>query len=293
MGSPVSMASLQIDPLPPGGRPEPGIFSPQDVWWEVMRERVTLVGGLCALLLQVANPRVAAGVLDHSSFDVTPVTRLNATMRAVLHVTFGDKDQAEAAARRVSRRHAPVVGRVGSMVATRGENAAYSAADPVLSRWVLIGLVWTAHSVMNKFVRTLDTDESDRFVEEAGRFGALFGVQQPEWPRTWNDLERQFTTSIATQVEVGPGAARIATSLLSARYTGILRVSPLILESVTSALLPPALRHPYRLDLTARRRMVDRAATSAIRGSLPALPRSVRFWPHEDAALRRIFGSKA
>ena len=41
-------------------------FSPDSMIWRVDREMVLLLGGGRALLMQLAHPKVAAGVADHS-----------------------------------------------------------------------------------------------------------------------------------------------------------------------------------------------------------------------------------
>jgi uncharacterized protein (DUF2236 family) len=55
-------------------------------------ERLVLLGWTRAILLQLAHPLIAAGVYDHSSFRATPwaaVSRLHATVRAMLALSFG------------------------------------------------------------------------------------------------------------------------------------------------------------------------------------------------------------
>lgn len=53
------------------------------------------LGGLSALLLQLAHPLVAAGVAEHSSFRVDPVQRLMLTLEMLLVTTFGDIRQVD------------------------------------------------------------------------------------------------------------------------------------------------------------------------------------------------------
>src|SRR6476660_3587489 len=56
-------------------------------------ERVVLLGWPRAILMQVAHPLIAAGVLDHSTFResaVAPIRRLHATVQAMLGLTVGD-----------------------------------------------------------------------------------------------------------------------------------------------------------------------------------------------------------
>ena len=94
------LASLGLDlpPLEPGERWDPGLFGPDSTVWRIGRERILLAGGPAALLLQIAHPLVAAGVTNHSGFSEDPFLRLRATLDATLRITFGDREQARRAA---------------------------------------------------------------------------------------------------------------------------------------------------------------------------------------------------
>ncbi|HZD17088.1 MAG TPA: oxygenase MpaB family protein, partial [Actinomycetota bacterium] len=54
----------------PGRNGDPGLFGPGTLAWRLNAETVLLLGGGRALLMQIAHPRVAAGVADHSDFTV-------------------------------------------------------------------------------------------------------------------------------------------------------------------------------------------------------------------------------
>src|ERR1700733_2781811 len=89
---------------------------------------VLIVGGARAILLQVADPVVAAAVARHSDFAHRPVERLRNTLTFPYAVVLGTADDANAAAAHVNRRHVPV----------RGAN------DPDLQLWVAATLYDTA-----------------------------------------------------------------------------------------------------------------------------------------------------
>ena len=69
-----------VPPLPSGTPGDPGLTGPDSVMWRISRERVVALGGLSAVLLQLAHPLVAAGVAEHSSFQEDPVRRLKLTL---------------------------------------------------------------------------------------------------------------------------------------------------------------------------------------------------------------------
>jgi uncharacterized protein (DUF2236 family) len=48
-------------------------FTPETMIWQVDREMVLLLAGGRALLMQLAHPKVAAGVAEHSHFKGDPL----------------------------------------------------------------------------------------------------------------------------------------------------------------------------------------------------------------------------
>src|SRR5438105_15468315 len=102
-----------------------GLYPEDSITRRVNRENVLLLGGGRALLMQLAHPKVAAGVDEHSDFRAHPVRRLRRTVLMTMAIVFGERETALAAARAVNQVH----GRV------RGED--YRALDPDLLLWVL------------------------------------------------------------------------------------------------------------------------------------------------------------
>ena len=87
---------------------------------DVSAEGALLAGGGAAILLQVADPSVAAGVAKHSDFASRPLLRLRTTLTYVYAVVFGTESEALAVRAMVDRAHGPVAG----------------AFDPELQLWV-------------------------------------------------------------------------------------------------------------------------------------------------------------
>src|SRR3978361_2348269 len=67
-----------------------------------------IAGGARAILLQVADPVVAAGVARHSDFAHRPVERLRNTLTFAYAVVLGTPDDAARVSAHVGRSHAPV-----------------------------------------------------------------------------------------------------------------------------------------------------------------------------------------
>src|SRR3954464_2543686 len=106
MGATPLSLTVEDDDLP--------AFAPEGVLCRVCRERCGLIDGGAAAVLQVAHPKIAAGVRDHSDFRSGPVGRLGRTLEGVNTIAFGTRREADAMARRIARRHAGVRGNVAS-----------------------------------------------------------------------------------------------------------------------------------------------------------------------------------
>ena len=82
------------------------MFGPGSLTWRVNGEAVLLLGGGRALILQVAHPKVAAGVAEFSDYRSDPWGRLYRTLELTLAIVFGEPEASQAASRRLRRVHA-------------------------------------------------------------------------------------------------------------------------------------------------------------------------------------------
>lgn len=160
-GPPVSFAD-------PAG--EPALAAPDSVSWQVFKNPVALfVGGVAAVLLELAEPRVRAGVWDHTSFRFDPVRRLQRTGLAAMVVVYGARSTAEAMIAGIGRAHARVEGRTA-------DGVAYRADDPELLDWVQATASFGFLEAYCAFVRPLSDADRDRFYAEAAPAARLFGA---------------------------------------------------------------------------------------------------------------------
>src|SRR5437588_8729022 len=154
-----------------------GLFPDDAIIRRVNRENVLLLGGGRALLMQLAHPKVAAGVDEHSDFRARPMYRLRGTIRMVMAIVFGERETALAAARSVNRVHGRVVG------------DGYRALDPDLLMWVHATLVDTALVTYETFVRRLDGDDREVFYQEMKVLGELLGIPRDRFPDRHTDFQ--------------------------------------------------------------------------------------------------------
>src|SRR5256886_15886523 len=105
-------------------------FSPDEMIWQVDREMVLLLAGGRALLMQLAHPKVAAGVAEHSHFKDDPLGRLHRTMSTMWSIVFDEAPKAQAALAQVKTIHSKVRGVIRH--AEPVPPAAHDALDPEL-----------------------------------------------------------------------------------------------------------------------------------------------------------------
>lgn len=256
--------ALRFDPLLV--RPsEDGLFPPGSVIRTVYGDASSILGAGRALLLQLADPAIAAGVHDHSDYERRPLDRLFGTLLAVTAVVFGSREEADRIGEALHGVHSRVTG------------PGYRALDPELLGWVNATLLGTAAMLYQRMIRHLGPEELDQLVRDSALVGEVFGCPVTDQPASWAAFRSYWDDRVAA-LEVTPTARRVSRSLLSGRGLPARPawVPPLaVARAVTAATLPPALREAYRLPWRAR----DRAlAAAALGGSKVVLPRTPERW---------------
>ena len=150
---------------------EPALVAPDSVSWRIFKNPVSLfIGGVAAVILELAEPAVRTGVWEHSSFRDDPVRRLQRTGRAAMITVYAGQGQAEAMIARVVKMHERVAGTTPS-----GES--YRANDPALLTWVHVTAGFGFAEAYHRFVRPLTPAQRDAVHREglpaALRYGAV------------------------------------------------------------------------------------------------------------------------
>lgn len=234
----------------------------------VNRENILLLGGGRALLMQLAHPKVAAGVDEHSDFRTHPVRRLRRTVRMTMAIVFGDQETAAAAARAVNRVH----GRV------RGED--YHALDPDLLLWVHATLVDSALATYETFVQPLTADEREDFYQESKLLGELLRIPRAHFPARLRD----FNAYVAGMIDGGPVAVTdqaraLGRLVLRPRLRLLPGPAMILFEVVTAGMLPAPLREQYGLPWGAAQRRAFRLAMATVPRVVALTPPVLRVWP--------------
>jgi uncharacterized protein (DUF2236 family) len=181
-GSPVMGDARDVDfSTPPG---EAALVPPQSVSWRVFKNPVTVfIGGVAAVMLELAEPRVRTGVWEHSRFRKDPVGRLQRTGAAAMLTVYGARSIAMPMIERVARIHAAISGVTPCGVA-------FTATDPALLTWVQATASYGFIAAYGEYARPLGELEIDAFFEEGLAAAHLYGAVDA--PRSMRELESLF-----------------------------------------------------------------------------------------------------
>lgn len=226
---------------------------------DVSAEAILLAGGARAILLQLANPAVAAGAARHSDFAGRPLDRLHGTLTYLYVIVYGTADEAAQVARHVGAAHRPVHG------------DGFDARDTDLQVWVAATIYDTSVQLLSL---VLDIEVDDELLAEYAIVATTLGVPARAWPATRGEFAKYW---LGADLAVGDEARGVARELLSPRSgPWWLRALMPTVSLVTAGLLSPELREAYELPFDEKR--FDRMLRIT-RFLYPRLPRWVRHAP--------------
>jgi uncharacterized protein (DUF2236 family) len=159
---------------PPG---EPALAPQDGVAWRVFADPVALfVGGVAAVLLELAEPSVRSGVWNQGGFKSDPGMRLRRTGFAAMMTVYGPRSAAEKLIAHVVQVHGHVRGRTP-------DGLPYCANDPRLLDWVQATAVFGFSEAYHRYVQPLSALEKDAAFAESQAAARLYGATGV--PRSW------------------------------------------------------------------------------------------------------------
>ena len=226
-----------------------GYFAPESVIRRVGNSPLTpFLGGGPAVLLQVAHPLVAAGVVHHSDYRRDLWRRLARTLRALYLIAYGTKKEAELTGEAVQAVHARVHGKTQMQLGCFPPGTPYSASNPELMLWVHATLVEASLTVYQRFVRALLPEDQERYYREMTLVARLFGVPLSVIPPSLADFRDYFAAQVASEtITVTAPAREVAAVILDAPLPAPMRVLVPAHRLSTAGLLPARLRQEYEL----------------------------------------------
>ena len=172
---------------------EQALLPADSLSWRVLKNPIALfVGGTAAVILELAEPAVRAGVWEHSSFRQDPLNRLKRTGLAAMISVYGARSVAEPMIARVVRMHESVQG-------TTAAGIRYSANDPRLLTWVHATAAFGFAEAYSQYVRPLSTQSLNDFYREGAPVSRLYGAV--DTPCSVADMQALFD---ATRPRLAP-----------------------------------------------------------------------------------------
>ncbi|MDL4777040.1 oxygenase MpaB family protein [Actinomadura xylanilytica] len=202
-----------------------------------------------ALLLQVAHPKVAQGVADHSDLRKRPLDRLFGTLDFLTIVAFGTEEEAERMGRAIRRMHERITG------------PGYSGNDPDLQVWVNATLIDAALYVYERILRSPSGDLAADYIDQARYVADVLGCPPGAQPPDIAAF-RRYTDGMIASLEVTDEGREVARAVLWSRKLRWLWPALWLNRFITTGLLPEPIREQYGLPWSPRR---DRVLWSLLR----------------------------
>lgn len=191
-------------------RGEPALVPPDSVSWQVFKNPMALfVGGVAAVILELAHPSVRAGVWEHTSFRTDPRARIQRTGLAAMMTVYGPRSKTEEMITHVRELHSRVVG-----VTSSGKP--YRADDPELLDWVHATASFGFLEAYSNYVRPLGKEERDAYFGEGMASASLYGA--PGAPTSQQECDTLFRSMLPT----------LESSSIVFEFLDIVRQAPLL-----------------------------------------------------------------
>ena len=174
--------SVPVDFSQPTG--EPALVPAESVSWRIFKNPVSLfIGGVAAVILELAEPGVREGVWRHSAFRQNPVERMRRTGLAAMVTVYAAKSVAGSMIARVARMHDRIAGELP-------EGETYRANDPELLSWVQATAMFGFGQAYNEYVHHLEVEALDALCREAVPAARLYGARGA--PASQREMEEMF-----------------------------------------------------------------------------------------------------
>ena len=177
---------------PPG---EAALLSADSVSWRIFKNPIALlIGGVAAVILELAEPAVRTGVWEHSSFRRDPMGRLRRTGMAAMVTVYSARSISEPMIAGVVRMHDKVAGETSAGIS-------YSANDERLLNWVQATATFGIAEAYSRYVSRLNSTEFDAVYREGASASRLYGALNA--PTSHAELRSSFD-SMRGRLEPSP-----------------------------------------------------------------------------------------
>jgi uncharacterized protein (DUF2236 family)/predicted heme/steroid binding protein len=235
-------------------------FNPEGMK-RIISEALILLGGVYAILLQVAMPEIANGVYNHSNFSQRPLQRLKITLNYMYSIVYGTPAEKRNIIASVHKAHSAVKG------------PGYDADNEHLQLWVAATLYKVGTEIYEKFINKMDEQQSDNVYREYSILATALHVRPELWPSDRNTFSVYWDEMIRS-LEVTDHAKSICVDLLYNKSAPTwMRACLPFLRVLTAEWLPSQLRDSYGLK---RHPIPYQLFEVVTRLTYPSLPRWIR-----------------
>ena len=167
---------------------EPALVAADSISWQIYKNPITLfIGGVAAVLMELAEPRVGHGVWTYSDFRKAPKSRLQRTGLAAMVTIYGPQSVSIPMIAHIRARHEKVRG-----VTEDGQS--YCANDEPLLNWVQTTASFGFLEAYHQIVRPVSPPERDQYYAETAPGALLYGAKSA--PRTEAGVQAYFNDMV-------------------------------------------------------------------------------------------------
>lgn len=265
-----------------------GYFGPRSASWALYREPWVLIGGIRALLLQIAHPAIADGVHRYSNFQEDAFDRGRRTFLAMAKIYFAEAEEAQKTALQLHTIHSFIR---GTYAPKNGQQKHYCANDPDLLMWVLATLIDTTFQVFDILHGKMNKQLKRQFYEECKITALLMGIPETHFPSNLHDFNAYFQKMLDEDLHIEETGLLLSQTILNNRY-----LNRRISAALAVGLLPESLHTAFGLENnpTLRRRFnrIIRRVKMGYR-LLPAYFRYAPAWHQAHFRLAKDEGQRA
>lgn len=243
-----------------------------------------LLFGPAAVLLQVAHPRVAQGVADHSDFQDDALGRLRRTLSTVNRIAFGTVAEAEEMRARLKAVHGGVKGETSEGMAGPGK---YSAFEPDLLMWVLATLIDASIKGYEFVWEPLGRERRENFYRDFRKFGTYFGLGEEVGPADYGEFLDYYEEMLAGDLLGShPLCGEVAAAVVRPRKPMRDRMLGKVVDFLPIETVPELIRTRLGLESSGwsrfRMKVLKQVAPVAFR----VLPKRLTYYPESYERLR-------
>jgi uncharacterized protein (DUF2236 family) len=273
--------------------PDPGLFGPDSVSWQVHAQPAMWLAGVRSLFLQALHPRTVAGVVQNSEFRTDPLGRLVRTANFVGATTYCTTAEIASRAARVRQVHREL----RAVDPSTGEK--FRIDEPELLLWVHCAEVSSFLAVVARSGFPLTAAHADRYLDEQRRSAALVGLDPGEVPGSVAEMSR-YLAAMRPELRRTEDADVIYHFLHRPPLGGALALGVRVYEPIVGH-LGYSLLPRWAVELYGRRAYPAPVATAALRAVTVGLrtffrgaarvqrePGLGRLEPHPLWAVRRL-----